>query len=123
MVALGLMVSGARAEVRLEVPDAVEGILKQHLTILEREHEQARTDPAERLALVRRARGEVESLLATQGYFTPRVTLEDDAEDWVLRVEPGERAIIESLQLTLRDGSPLTEGEWESLRQAAAVLY
>ncbi|MCB1954776.1 MAG: BamA/TamA family outer membrane protein [Rhodocyclaceae bacterium] len=106
----------ALGAVRLEAPDVVSGLLEQHLTILDREHDQARSDPAERLALVRRARGEVESLLATQGYFAPTVTLEESGEDWVLRVVPGERAAIESFDLTLRDGSPLDAQAWETLR-------
>ncbi len=119
---LWLATPWALAEVRLEVPDAVEGLLEQHLTILEREHERARSDPAERLALERRARGEVESLLATQGYFSPVVSLSADGEDWLLKVEPGERALIESFRLSLREGSPLTAEEWatlgETLRKA-----
>lgn len=125
LAAVCLVATGATAwaagVVRVDAPEAVLGLLQKHLSVLDGEHPRARTDPADRLALTRRARREVEGLLATEGYFSPRVTLEPAGEDWRLTVEPGGRAVIDRFQLTRRAGSGLDDEAWGALLERLAA--
>lgn len=130
---------GARAQallqVELEAPAAVRPLLQRHLHVL-RGDVLLPEAGADRAALARRTRREVADLLATEGYFSPRVQLERDGEArWRLVVEPGEASYVDAVALqfegdlarddpqraarreALRAAWPLTAGE--VFRQAA----
>ncbi len=100
-------------------------------------------EPADRSAMTRRARREVAGLLATEGYFSPRVRFDrSDARDWLLEVEPGPRTEIAQVELqfvgeiatsgpggsayldllragwSLPVGAPFSQGGWDGAKQA-----
>jgi len=96
------------AEIELQAPEEVAPLLQRHLSALQAEQQRMLDDPTDRIALLRRTRREAESLLATEGYFTPEISLERAGEGWRLVVAPGQRARIESFELKLKPGSGLT---------------
>jgi translocation and assembly module TamA len=64
-------------------------------------------DPEDDERLLRRLRDATIDTLATEGYFSAKVTAEKDADTkarYVLRVDPGPRAKIASLDIRLRGG-------------------
>lgn len=121
--ALTVLALAARAEafeVELRAPDAVRPLLEQHVRLL-RETRALPEAAADRSALARRARQEVEALLATEGYFTPEVRLDRSTrERWQLQVEPGRRATVAEVAIRF-DGAiaadPLEAGRIETLRR------
>ncbi|MBV2262795.1 MAG: autotransporter assembly complex protein TamA [Thauera sp.] len=103
-LALSLAGGGVAAqealEVRLQAPDELRPLLERHVRLLREEALQLPEEPADRSAMTRRARREVASLLATEGYFSPRVRFDrSDARDWLLEVEPGPRTEIARVEL------------------------
>lgn len=90
----------ATVEVSLDAPDAVRGLLAEHVRLLKRAPLTLPEQPADRAAMVRRARREVADLLATEGYFSPRIRFDrNDARRWVLQVEPGERTEVVAVDI------------------------
>ncbi|MBA4741632.1 MAG: outer membrane protein assembly factor, partial [Azoarcus sp.] len=59
-------------QVTLEAPEGVRALLERHLRIL-RVEQAAPERAADRVALLRRTRRDVEQLLSTEGYFSPVV--------------------------------------------------
>lgn len=57
-------------------------------------------DDAARLGLLRRLRRAIPSLLAVEGYFSPQVDIDPDAEPMRVVVKPGPRAQVKSVSLT-----------------------
>lgn len=84
---------------RLSAPEEVFALLDQYLP----EPEQAFVDDDEsaRLGLVRRLREAARALLATEGYFSPQVTLEPGSPP-VLKVEPGVRTRVTAVDIDFR---------------------
>lgn len=105
--------------VTLEAPAEVNELLERHLRILR----SAQTLPEERVdvdALLRRTQRDAESLLATEGYFTPTVEVQRDTEQqWRIVVEPGRRATVESVDIAFA-GDIARENEALAARRAAA---
>ncbi len=102
--------------VMLVAPDTVRDFLARHLDLPARF---AIVDS--RAALTRRARREVAELLATEGYFSPRVEVHPaapGAEGLVIEVEPGPQTRIESVALEF-SGHLAGEGGAETARRAA----
>lgn len=58
-------------------------------------------DATEEAAFARRAQREAANLLATEGYFSPRVELRRDDGELVLLIEPGERSLIGAVHIDL----------------------
>ncbi|MBT0960624.1 autotransporter assembly complex protein TamA [Denitromonas iodatirespirans] len=114
----------AAAPIELIAPDAVRPLLAAHLTTLREDALPDVADERERQALIRRTRTEVESLLATEGYFTPTVRRVGDTK-MPMRVEviPGARAEI--AEVDIRFAGQLTDARYaerrEALRQAWAL--
>ena len=103
-LALTLAAGGALAqetlEVRLQAPDELRPLLERHVRLLRQEALALPEEPADRSAMTQRARREVAGLLATEGYFSPRVRFDrSDARDWLLEVEPGPRTEIAQVEL------------------------
>lgn len=85
--------------VRLEAPDAVRPVLEEHVRLLKRDL-QLPEQQADRQAMTRRARREIAELLATEGYFSPRIRFNrDDPANWVLTVEPGQQTEIAEVDI------------------------
>ena len=86
--------------VRLEAPDAVRAVLEEHVRLLKRDTLALPEQQADRVAMTRRARREIADLLATEGYFSPRIRFNrDDPANWVLEVEPGLRTEIAAVDI------------------------
>ncbi len=103
---LGLALAAApaaaqeRLTVRLEAPDAVRPVLEEHVGLLKRDTLSLPEQQADRVAMTRRARREIADLLATEGYFSPRIRFNrDDPANWVLEVEPGQRSVIAEVDI------------------------
>ena len=87
-------------EVRLDTPDSVRGLLSEHVRLLKRSPLVLPEESADRAAMTRRTRREVADLLATEGYFSPRIRFDrSDDRRWVLQVEPGERTVVAGVEL------------------------
>ncbi|MCB1906928.1 MAG: outer membrane protein assembly factor [Rhodocyclaceae bacterium] len=105
---LAVAADGARAEGRivLDAPDEISPLLEKYLPALKGDQSQLLARFNDRIALTRRTRREAESLLATEGYFAPSVTLEKAEDgDWRLVVDPGPRATVGAVNLGLREGA------------------
>ena len=90
----------AALTVRLEAPDAVRPVLEEHVRLLKRDTLALPEQQADRVAMTRRARREIADLLATEGYFSPRIRFNrDDPANWVLEVEPGLRTEIAAVDI------------------------
>jgi len=101
----------AGAVTRLEAPESVRELLLKHLPLAESPDASAEAlsgqqpDATARAALERRLRKAAGELLATEGYFSPQLTLRDgEAKDGalLLQVDPGPRAKIGSVHIELR---------------------
>lgn len=145
LVALASAPLGAQQplEVRLEAPDAVRPVLERHVRLLRRENRVLPEEAADRAAMTRRTRREIADLLATEGYFTPRVRFDrTEAGRWVIEVEPGPRTTIRAVSIefegelssaasdggaehlellrarwSLPVGEPFTQAGWDGAKQ------
>ncbi|MBW7860313.1 MAG: outer membrane protein assembly factor [Rhodocyclaceae bacterium] len=107
-------------QIELRAPDAVRAVLERHVRALSRTDQVVPDLRADRIALIRRTRREVRSILATEGYFAPEVELERaERGQWILSVEPGRQASVAAVELSF-DGhlaEPGGEIRRESLRR------
>lgn len=84
----------------LDAPAELRTLLQQHVRLLRRGAQPLPIDEADRLALTRRTRGEIADLLATEGYFSPRVRFDRSVPgQWTVAVEPGPRAVVRSVDI------------------------
>ena len=70
-------------------------------TLLGRWRQRPDYDPSQRPLLVRRAAGEVEELMAAEGWFSPEVRVEDRPAGVRIAVEPGPRTRVAGVELAL----------------------
>ena len=100
-VLLALSAPGAAA-IRLEAPESVRDLLLQHLPLADADPEVL--DGAARATRERRLRKEAVELLATAGYFSPRIELRAGAaqDGPVLQVDPGVQATIGEVRIEIR---------------------
>jgi translocation and assembly module TamA len=120
------MAGGALAQERLQVelraPEAVRALLERHVRVLARKDVEVPGARADRIAMMRRTRHEIENLLATEGYFASRIGIDRASSgQWVLEVEPGVQARIASVDLVIAGDLGADErqsGRREALRAA-----
>lgn len=88
------------ATVTIDAPEPVRALLETHFQLPHAPVE----DETLRAALIRRAKREIGELLATEGYFTPSVTLEFLSPDKppVLHVVPGPRTLVAELDIEFK---------------------
>lgn len=92
---------------RIDAPAPLDSLLQRYLKL-----EEPR-DAAEREALLLRLEREGAELLATEGYFNSRLSLEGtDLEALILKVEPGPRALVSATRIHIDGQMP------EARRQA-----
>lgn len=88
--------------VQIEAPAALRDLLETHLDVVRRSAEKGLM-AAEVRRLYTRAPDQIRQLVATEGYFSPRIdaTLDDGASPWQLRfeVDPGQRAVVRHVDL------------------------
>ena len=93
--------------VTITTPESVRNLLTTHfrlpITPL--------TDETARATFMRRAHREIKELLATEGYFTPAVTLRFDPFDKrpVLEVKPGPRTVVAELSIEFKGDLAIDE--------------
>jgi translocation and assembly module TamA len=107
----------AYAAQNLVAPEAVRDLLERHLSLQWSEDELR--DDSSREALERRLRREAGELLATEGYFSPQITLRTNESATALQVEPGPRARIGRVQIEIR--GQLSAEQREQLIKAWAM--
>lgn len=121
----GLFQTGASAQerllVELQAPDSVRPLLERHLRILNRPDQVIPEEAADRIVLIRRTRREIAELLATEGFFTPEVSLEREERNvWRLVVDPGPQSVVTDVKL--RFEGHLAEGDGAGRDQRRAAL-
>jgi translocation and assembly module TamA len=109
--------SGADATtVVLAAPDSIRAFLTEHLDL----PAHLPDDDTARAAFARRAIGEVSELLATEGYFAPRVNVRTANGERTLHVEvtPGPRTLVGAVDIEFR-GDLSGAGDARPARRAA----
>ncbi len=132
-----------KLDVQLEAPEEVRDLLKRHVRLLRSDEAVLPEAAADRSAMARRARSEIRQLMATEGYFSPRIRIDrGEAERWVLKVEPGPRTAVDSVSIVfegevtsageqggqayleqlrahwqLTAGKPFRQGDWDAAKQ------
>ncbi|MFZ4538722.1 autotransporter assembly complex protein TamA, partial [Propionivibrio sp.] len=90
----------ASATPQLVAPTEVRELLERYLPLAGLESNAQ--DATGITTLERRLRQEASELLATEGYFSPKIELLESADGLVLQVEPGPQAHIGSVQIEIR---------------------
>lgn len=114
-VAEKLVVPPSSRPVIVSAPDSVKDLLDSYFDLpdktLGNENEQA--------TFLRRAEREIGALLATEGYFTPRLTLQSPRLDGsqLLKVETGPRTLVRAVDISYT-GELAEEGAEQSARRA-----
>ena len=131
-------------QVDLEAPDRIRELLEQHLDVVQRASEK-NINAEEARRLYTRAPEQIRQLMATEGYFSPRIeaTLDDRSSAWKMgfAIDPGKRAIVRSVDLQfagavtvasphnleriarlraewkLRPGVPFRSEDWEAAKR------
>ncbi|MBK7953668.1 MAG: outer membrane protein assembly factor [Candidatus Accumulibacter sp.] len=130
LVALLLTLPAVAAVPQLQAPEEVHELLATHLDLVEV------ADAPAQAAFERRMQREVENLLATEGYFSPRVVLQRRADELLLEVDPGPRSLIGSVAIEidgdveparreallgawkLKSGQPFRQADWDDAKQS-----
>lgn len=104
-------------EVSLDAPPELGALLRQHVAVLRTPPPIA--DDAERLRVTRETRRQVEDLLATEGYFTPEISIEGGLRAPLrIVVAAGPRTTVAATQLEFR-GAVAAESEAAVARRNA----
>ncbi len=109
-----------KTSVVLIAPEIVQDLLKNHFEL----PVVALTDETARATFLRRAQREVGELLATEGYFSPTLTLHppENTDFLTLEVVPGQRTRVSAVNIEFRGaiaaGSPDNQALIERLRAA-----
>jgi translocation and assembly module TamA len=92
--------ASGNSSVVLIAPEAVRDLLKTHFNL----PTTALPDETARATFLRRAQREIGELLASEGYFTPTVTLRPagDAGAAILEVAPGPRTLVSAVSIEFR---------------------
>ncbi len=102
LVAASALADGIQFRVDLEAPAKLRDLLEQHLDVVRRSKE-TELIAAEVRRLYARAPEQIQQLVATEGYFSPRIdaTLDDQSTEWTLRfvIDPGKRAVVRGVDL------------------------
>ncbi|PTR05790.1 autotransporter secretion outer membrane protein TamA [Nitrosospira sp. Nsp5] len=103
----------------ISAPESLRNLLKTHFQL----PAEPVVDDIARATFMRRARQEISELLATEGYFTPALTLQSTPDETpVLEVAPGPRALITEVRIEFKGDlavdAPERRARIESLRAA-----
>lgn len=99
----------AQPQLRIDAPSEVDDLLGRHLALARALNDSVAPDAGQLAALHQEIDADARSLLATEGYFSPRVQLQADGERWTLHAQPGPRTLIGKVELNLH--GPGGEGE------------
>ncbi|MDP1526314.1 MAG: BamA/TamA family outer membrane protein [Rhodocyclaceae bacterium] len=134
-ICLLLTAGAALPAVELDAPTPLDAFLRRHLVLPE-----TLPDATAHAALIGRTRIEIADLLATEGYFSPRIDLHPEADGLRIAVTPGRRTTVATVEIgfrghlatadqaarraALRAAWPLPAGaafrapDWEAAKQA-----
>ncbi|KIO49790.1 hypothetical protein SQ11_04200 [Nitrosospira sp. NpAV] len=103
----------------ISAPESLRDLLKTYFQL----PAEPIADDIARAAFLRRARQEISELLATEGYFTPTITLQPTPDaNLVLEVAPGPRALVTEVRIEfkgdLASDAPERHARIQSLRAA-----
>lgn len=137
-ISLALMAGFTWSAVELDAPAPLDAFLRRHLEL-----PKTLPDATTRATLMRRARGEIAELLATEGYFSPRIDLFPEAVDSLrIVVAPGPRTRVATVEIGFRGhlagadaalderrtalradwmlppGAPFRSADWEAAKQS-----
>jgi len=109
-----LAVPSALHPVTLSAPDSIKSLLDTHFDL----PDQALGNDNEQATFLRRAQREIGDLLATEGYFTPQLTLQSPRLDGsqLLKVEPGPRTLVSELDISFTGELADTDSELAARR-------
>ncbi|MDP2171885.1 MAG: autotransporter assembly complex family protein [Rhodocyclaceae bacterium] len=97
-LALVALSCAAGTGVELDAPAPLDAFLRRHLEL-----PKTLPDATARATLMRRARGEIAELLATEGYFSPRIDLYSEAANSLrIVVAPGPRTTVATVEIDFR---------------------
>lgn len=117
------------AALKLSAPDTVRALILKHVSAFDAkradttEDEEAEqiSDEGDTLARVRRARKEIPGLLETEGYFSPRIEVEQEPNGRTLvRVTPGRRTTVREVEIRFT-GELAADKDERQARRAALV--
>jgi len=102
-LSLALLAAPALAlpQLRIDAPSEVDSLLGRHLALARALNDSLPPDAGQLEALRQDIDNDARSLLATEGYFSPRVRLDRQDEQWTLYVEPGPRTRIGKIALQI----------------------
>lgn len=107
--------------VRIDAPDALRTLLENNLRVVRRVKEGVNQRRFERLT--DRAEREIRELLATEGYFSPKVTLsiERNPQRWtaLYTVVPGDPSRVRGVEIEFR--GTIAEDRWDNAARRAAM--
>ena len=130
LVVLLLGLPAAAALPELQAPEDVRELLQRYLDLDEV------ADASAEVVFERRMQREVEKLLATEGYFSPRVSLRQRDDGLLLEVDPGPRTLVGSVEVEvvgdldatrrasllnswkLKSGQPFRQADWDDAKQS-----
>ncbi|MCM8599848.1 MAG: outer membrane protein assembly factor, partial [Candidatus Accumulibacter sp.] len=130
LVVLLLGLPAAAALPELQAPEDVRELLQRYLDLDEV------ADASAEVAFERRMQRDVEKLLATEGYFSPRVALRQQDDALLLEVDPGPRSLVGSVEVEvvgdldaarrvalvnswkLKSGQPFRQADWDDAKQS-----
>lgn len=97
-ISLVLVAGAAWPAVELDAPAPLDAFLRRHLEL-----PKTLPDATTRVTLMHRARGEIAELLATEGYFSPRIDLFPEGADSLrIVVVPGPRTRVATVEIGFR---------------------
>ena len=97
----GLAGSAQARQLVVDLPDALRPFLLPHLPALTVD-----ADADEAAAAAARVERMLPELLATRGYFTPRITRRQSGDDWLIAVTPGPLCRVAQVELHVAGLSP-----------------
>jgi translocation and assembly module TamA len=111
-----------RYTVRITAPGKLDSLLRDNLD-LERFRGNPRMDREQLQRMVRAAPGQVKTLVATEGYFSPVVSARIDEGNEpvvVIEVQPGEPVRVESVEIVLEGFKPNPQSPFDTAALAAS---
>lgn len=107
--------------VQIDAPEALRILIESNLRLVRRVREGV--DEPQFVRLTEMAEPEIRELLATEGYFSPRIELsvERAAQQWTARyaVTPGEPAIVAAVALEFRGA--IADARWDNAKRRDAL--
>lgn len=125
-----MVATAASGQVEVEAPSPLDSLIKRYLSAPDPQSQGAALE-----AYARDARRTVSELLATEGYFSPRIDIEAQPGRVAVKVSPGARTIVYEVDIEIRGdidpqrrreliaqwplikGAPFRDAQWSEAKQ------